>query len=163
MEIKVNHLHTLNSNPGGKIKRKQKPPRKGGLVQHHQLWSSGSPALFFHPLLALGVGGLEGWGVHLVGHRWKQLADPRGLLPTRSKPGQRSPPTKDAFLLLSEMKQRQQEGLFLMSIFKSLCKVDRAQGSLETHTDDNRLSLPDALQDRNGSAKSGLWLSLTSH
>lgn len=77
MEIQVHHLHTLNSNAGDEVKRKQKPQRKGGLVQHHQLWSSGSPALFFHPLLALGVGGLEGWGVHLVGHRWKQLADPR--------------------------------------------------------------------------------------
>lgn len=51
---------------------------------------------------------------------------------------------KDVFLLLSEIKQREQEGLFLMRIFISFTVVDTAQGSLETHTGGNKaLLLPD--------------------
>lgn len=51
-----------------------------------------------------------------------------GPATSRVRGGVEQPPMKDVFLLLIEIKQRAQEGLLLMSIFKSLCNSRRSPG-----------------------------------
>lgn len=90
-EIKVNHhLPTLYSTPGGKIKKKQKPPRKCGLClflyHHDQLWASRDPQPCSFSGPGLGVRGLEGQGLQGLRHMWKQPADlAERLLPRTEK------------------------------------------------------------------------------
>lgn len=60
MEMKENHLRALNSNPGVRS-RANKPPRKGGRVQHHRLRSSG-PQPCSSSTLGSGSGGSGGVG-----------------------------------------------------------------------------------------------------